>query len=653
MTIKKNILFVILSLCTALMQAQSAVEVKLRNELMSTTTDTARARINGALAWELKFTQNAEAWRLASEELKLANGDPMLSADAYRTMGLVRVIENRLPEGLELYRLAIANAKKAKSEFYEASCLSLIAGMYQDMGDYDRSLQYYFDGLKVAERGCNDRMIGTLSNNIATIYGTTGGESALVLRYYKRAMAAAEKQKNFASAELIASNMAEEYMRAGKIDSAEQMIRTTIAIDNQNGVRNYEHAVALTGISDVYIQMNRPGEAEGYLRDAIAVMDSLRRPINVLSPVSVLCKLYIKQNQIAKAEPLALRLVNDGQRYHAKAFISEGYRALSDIAHMRRQDVSALEYYRQYNAWDDSVFSDTKQQSLANVQSRAALAQKELEVQYRTNEKTQENKILKLQNGNLINTLIGAGIVALMLILLAFLVMRMNRIKEEDNKLLKQQKQQIELQSQEKDTLMLEIHHRVKNNLQIVSSLLNLQANSMTDENAIMALRESQNRVKSIALIHQKLYAQEALSAILLEEYINQLSADLKSVFNAQLVTIRCAVYPPHLRLNMDTSIPLGVILNELITNSIKYAQVNKPGGLISIDLKDNLDGTCTLQYADNGIGMPDSFDFKRAVTLGMRIVNELTRQIRGTLSYSGEGGSRFTLLLPLAAQKK
>ena len=113
---------------------------------------------------------------------------------------------------------------------------------------------------------------------------------------------------------------------------------------------------------------------------------------------------------------------------------------------------------------------------------------------------------------------------------------------------------------------MLEIHHRVKNNLQIVSSLLNLQANSMHDETAVAALRESQNRVKSIALIHQKLYAREELSAILLEEYINELSVNLKSVFNAGQISILSAVHPPHLKLDMDTTIPLSVILNELIT---------------------------------------------------------------------------------------
>jgi tetratricopeptide (TPR) repeat protein len=363
MTVRTIFLSLLVWLCAHVALAQSAAETKLRGELSAATSDTARARINGALAWELKFTKNAEAWTLANEEKKLANGDPLLLADAYRTMALVRVIENKLTEGLELYRVAIENAQKAKSDFYEASCLSLIAGMYQDMGDYDRSLQFYFDGLKVAERGGNDRMIGTLCNNIATIYGTTGRQSSLGLRYYKRAMECAEKIKNFAFAELIASNMAEEYMHAGKQDSAELLIRTTIEMGKKNSARNYEHAVALTGISDINVQMNKPGDAESYLKDAITIMDSLKRPINVLSPISILCKLYIQQNQIDKAEPLAMRLQKDGLQYHAKAFISEGYKALSDIAHIRKQDALALGYYRQYNAWDDSVFNDTKQQS--------------------------------------------------------------------------------------------------------------------------------------------------------------------------------------------------------------------------------------------------------------------------------------------------
>jgi two-component sensor histidine kinase len=199
---------------------------------------------------------------------------------------------------------------------------------------------------------------------------------------------------------------------------------------------------------------------------------------------------------------------------------------------------------------------------------------------------------------------------------------------------------------------MLEIHHRVKNNLQIVSSLLNLQANSMTDEKAITALRESQNRVKSIALIHQKLYAREELSAILLEEYINELSAHLKSVFSADQVTIQTAVHPPHLKLDMDTSIPLSVILNELITNSIKYARINRAGGHIRIEITDNLDGTCTLHFADNGIGMPDDFDFKTATTLGMRIVYELARQMRATLTSAKGEGASFTIIFPLGQKK-
>jgi two-component sensor histidine kinase len=650
MTALKTTLLSLLLLFTAIAGAQSVDE--LRSQLQAARTDTARARISGALAWELKFTSSKEASKLADEEIKYAGNDTMLLTDAYRTKALVCVIENKLPQGLELYEQALTFARRAGSHYYEASCLSLIAGMYQDMGDYDRSLQYYFDGLKVAESGKNQRMIGTLCNNIATIYSSAGRESQLSLRYYKRALKEAAEMKSYAFAELITANMASEYMLISKKDSAEIMIKASMDFARLSGKRAYEYASSISDIGDIYGQLGKPKEAEAYLLESIAVMDSIKRPINVFSPMSSLCRLYIQEGKIAEAEQLGKRLLKEALQYRSKPFIRDGYKVMSDVAHRRGQDAQALKYYEQYNAWDDSVSNDVKQQSIANVQSRAELAQKELEVQYETGKKTQENQILKLQNSNLRSQVLGAAVAFFLLLVLAFFLLRLIRARHRVNRELTEKNKLIEQQSKEKDTLMLEIHHRVKNNLQIVSSLLNLQANSMTDEKAITALRESQNRVKSIALIHQKLYAREELSAILLEEYINELSAHLKSVFSADQVTIQTAVHPPHLKLDMDTSIPLSVILNELITNSIKYARINRAGGHIRIEITDNLDGTCTLHFADNGIGMPDDFDFKTATTLGMRIVYELARQMRATLTSAKGEGASFTIIFPLGQKK-
>jgi two-component sensor histidine kinase len=236
----------------------------------------------------------------------------------------------------------------------------------------------------------------------------------------------------------------------------------------------------------------------------------------------------------------------------------------------------------------------------------------------------------------------------ILLAVMLFYIYRTNKQNELINRDLAVKNKLIEQQSKEKDMLMLEIHHRVKNNLQIVSSLLNLQANSITDTAAKDALRESHNRVKSIALIHQKLYMQEDISAISLEEYVMQLCNHLKVVFNANQVEISCSVHPPHLKLGMEQSIPLGLILNELITNSIKYAHINKEGGQISIRFVDDLGGNCTLFFSDNGVGMPDNFDVTKATTLGMRMVNELTRQLNGTLVYIKTPSPTFKIVFPM-----
>ncbi|MBS1624877.1 MAG: sensor histidine kinase [Bacteroidetes bacterium] len=620
---------------------QASGMAALRSQLAAARSDTARARICGEIAWEMKFLQNDSAWLLAAEEVRLAHGYPLLLADGYRTMGLVRVIENKPAEGMELYEKAIGFARKGGNGFYEASCLSLTAGMYQDMGDYDRSLQYYIDGLRVAEQCKNDRMIATISNNIASVYDALGRDPLVTIRYYKRAAEVAATLKNWGFAELIAANIASEYHRAGRDDSAEIMLTVVRDMAHLNGQNNYEHASSLTSMGDIYVEMGKTQEAEKCLLQAVAVMDSIKRPMNVMNGLDLLSKLYVKTGKVTEAERYASRLLRDATEYHAKLYIKESNKTLSDIAQLRGHEAQALKYYQEYNRWGDSVLSDAQRQTAANLQLRAEMAQRDIEVRYQVKQKAQENS-------NLRAIIIGAAVVLVLLCLLILVVVRNYRTSQRANLLLAAQKKQIEEQAAEKDTLMLEIHHRVKNNLQIVSSLLSLQASSMTDDKAKEALRESHNRVRSIALIHQKLYAQEALSAIHLADYITQLCTDLKLVFGAQAIAVTVTVEPEGLTLDMERAIPLGVILNELITNSIKYAGINRSGGAIRITISKDADNICSILYADNGPGMPAGFDVRASRTLGMRIISELARQLKGTLVYGTDGGAVFRLTFPL-----
>lgn len=195
----------------------------------------------------------------------------------------------------------------------------------------------------------------------------------------------------------------------------------------------------------------------------------------------------------------------------------------------------------------------------------------------------------------------------------------------------------------EKDVLMKEIHHRVKNNLQVISGLLELQSATLTDENARVALQEGRNRVRSIALIHQNLYQFENLSTIDLKRFVNDLCRQVQSVFqreNAVVVNVEV----PEVNIDIDSAVPLGLILNELLTNSFKYAfEANRPG-TINLEIISVEEGRYELRYSDSGPGLPVDLDLSKASTLGLQLVTDLSRQIGGKVHYSNANGAVFTI---------
>lgn len=197
----------------------------------------------------------------------------------------------------------------------------------------------------------------------------------------------------------------------------------------------------------------------------------------------------------------------------------------------------------------------------------------------------------------------------------------------------------------EKTILLKEIHHRVKNNLQIIASLLNLQSRYVKDEPTLAAIRESQNRVRAMALVHEKLYRSEDLSHIDLHEYIRFLGTGLFQFYDAKSRDIRFRLDMHEVDVEISTAIPLGLILNELISNSLKYAFPAGKAGEVFIGIQ-KVDHILTIQFHDNGIGIPESVDWKETQSLGLRLVNTLVDQLNGTIELDRTDGTRFTLVL-------
>lgn len=204
----------------------------------------------------------------------------------------------------------------------------------------------------------------------------------------------------------------------------------------------------------------------------------------------------------------------------------------------------------------------------------------------------------------------------------------------------------------EKEVLLRELHHRVKNNLQIISSLLHLQSESVRGKKITEMIRESQNRVKSMALIHEKLYQSEDLSHIDFGAYVRNLTGYLSRSYGINPDIIGFETEIEDVTISVDTAIPCGLIINELVTNSLKYAFPAGRRGSVLISVKASFNAL-TLVIADNGVGLPDSVDFGTVETLGLQLVQTLVGQLEGNIESIRGNGIAFTVTIPISTQSE
>ncbi len=192
----------------------------------------------------------------------------------------------------------------------------------------------------------------------------------------------------------------------------------------------------------------------------------------------------------------------------------------------------------------------------------------------------------------------------------------------------------------EKEVLLKEVHHRVKNNLQIISALLSLQSSYLTDEDIIKIFRDSQNRIKSMALVHENLYRSKDLDKVDFNEYINQLASYLSQSYGDLVGKIKFKVNSENVYLNINTAIPCGMIINELVSNTLKHAFPDGRSGEVCVDLSSE-DGGFMLVVSDNGAGIKGDINIKESKTLGFRLIDTLVRQIDGKMSFDTSNGTR------------
>lgn len=238
------------------------------------------------------------------------------------------------------------------------------------------------------------------------------------------------------------------------------------------------------------------------------------------------------------------------------------------------------------------------------------------------------------------NTLIGISVLLLVVVAIIYYQLRQNR---KARQLLQSQKDIIDQSLSDKEVLLREIHHRVKNNLQIVSSMLHLQGRHVKDPGILDALRDSRNRVNSMALIHQSLYREDHLKGINVREYLQALTQSLATSYRVDEEQIRITTDVQNILLDVDSAIPIGLITNELLTNAIKYAFPRSEKGEIHMRLEYE-GGLLHLSVKDNGIGLPESFDIHSQESYGYHLVHSLARKLKADVRIRNSTGCAVSL---------
>ena len=332
---------------------------------------------------------------------------------------------------------------------------------------------------------------------------------------------------------------------------------------------------------------------------------------------------------------LSVATSNFGDKY----FLNKAYKELSKAYAAINDYKNAYTAYQKYDALKDSVFTIEADQRVAKLQTEFDVAQKENTIKTQQKSISQRTKLEEL-------TLGIAGLLALILVGLYRNYQnkrRVNATLEKLNEDLEHKNIQLDRRNVENELLLKEIHHRVKNNLEIVSGLLELQAAQIDHPTALAVMQASQNRVLSMGIIHQKLYQKGNLSAIEMKDYFQHLGNSIRDTFNASdHIHLNYDMEP--LELDVDTAVPIGLIANELLTNAMKYAFPKHRAGEVNISLKkDCIKEEFVFSISDNGIGNERS-DTIKGTGFGTELVHLLVQQLDGKLNTTYDQGTAVNI---------
>ncbi len=365
-----------------------------------------------------------------------------------------------------------------------------------------------------------------------------------------------------------------------------------------------------------------------------------------------LSKAYFRNGQFDQSKRITGQVIkflsgdsHTLQHNKYKEVLRDAHLLMSQLHEKDQQYKKSLINYKEFALVQAKI--EQRKDSIYNLEKLKTI--EELELAFETEKKDKEISILKV-NSNLQNLenkqqrsfAVGLALGSILLLVLLFIVLKALSLKQTAHKTIKEKYEENKL-------LMREIHHRVKNNLQIIISLLNAQINSAKgDEKLQIALKESQTKIKSMAIIHQSLYNSQTYTKVRVNNYFEELLDQVSQTFETEDKMIQFETDVEHREINMSLAVPIGLIVNELVTNSYKYAfDRSKSDNRVIIHFNaTEKPNTYKLVVKDNGIGLPDDFDIEKLSSFGMQLVKGLVDQLQGTITIDESRGTGYEIFI-------
>lgn len=653
-------LLLLIVLCVQL-QAKSGAPLSgsgLSDEavLQSDRPDSMKVRMLHEMAWNQRFQHPDLSRKIAAEVIELSRkiNNTAGIANAYRCMATSFAGQAKPLDAIPLFDSAFLYARRAGNTETEASCYNSEAGMFGDFGDFDKAIELYTSGLQVAIQSHNKKLQAVFYNNLADAYQNTKRNTELVRNYFAKSRDLALELNDYPGAALSSANLAREFSIHAEKDNAENELLHTVNFLQHIAYGSYLHATTCDVIAAVWLDLKEFERAETFATLSYRQLDSLKMGINSLKPLLVLARVELLRNQIENARGHANTIIHIATEKHAKQYLMEGYHLLFEIEQNQHHFEQALNYFQLYKKWNDSFFQAERERNISLIELKSELARRQLEVKEGLDLKVQENNLLTQSNRTLKTTVILVAILVILLLVLGLILYSLNRKKRILNNALLQKNEIVQRQTEEKDLLIHEIHHRVKNNLAMLQGLFHLQSKTVEDPGVKKALEDSQARLLSMALVHRHLYENDRDGVLELTSFIRDLLLDVSdTISNNGIHEVQFDVKGDPVVLDIRHAIPAGLILNELITNSLKYAfPEHSAHNQISVWVQ-HISGSVVVWYRDNGVGFPPDFDMQHA-GFGFKIIQLFCKQIKASIELIREpDASAFVLRIPIAALQK